>query len=148
MAIRKADQIVHKAAWLYYSHGLRQDEVARKLNISRASAEQRAALTRLAETRLPDVVARVSARLGVLPRRVRVANQNSRWGSCSARGDVRFSWRMAELPEAAFEYIVVHELAHLRVMNHSRKFWDVVHSVLPDYKARRAELRAYPRARQ
>ena len=112
------------------------------------NAEQRAVFTRQTEARLPEVVAQISSQLGVTPRRVRVAHQNSRWGSCTARGDIRFSWRMANLPDDAFEYIVAHELAHLRVLNHSQKFWEVVQSVVPDYKARRAALRAHARSRQ
>ena len=79
--------------------------------------------------------------MGVTPKTVKVANQKRRWGSCSARGALRFSWRMARLPEDVFDYIVVHELAHLKQMNHSPRFWSVVESVCPNHKSHRRWLR-------
>ncbi len=105
------------------------------------TAELRAQLQQETAARLPAVVARIAERLGVAPKTVKVAHQTSRWGSCSTRGTLRFSWRMARLPEPVFEYIVIHELAHLKVMNHSARFWAVVESLCPDHKAHRTWLR-------
>ena len=75
------------------------------------------------------------------PMRVLIRNQRARWGSCAADGTLRFSWRMMTLPPSLIDYIVVHELAHLEVPNHSTDFWDVVHKALPDATARRRALR-------
>ncbi len=70
--------------------------------------ELRAQLIQETEARLPAVVARYAERLGVTPKSVKVGNQKRRWGSCSVRGALRFSWRMARLPEETFDYIVIH----------------------------------------
>ena len=73
--------------------------------------------------------------------RVLIGNQHSRWGSCSSDGTLRFSWRTMMLPPDVVEYIVVHELSHLKVMGHSSNFWDVVAQALPDVQRRRKLLR-------
>ena len=72
--------------------------------------------------------------------RILIRNQRRRWGSCAADGTLRFNWRLAMLRPALIEYIVVHELAHLTVMNHSTDFWDLVEGVLPDAQLRRKQL--------
>ena len=95
------------------------------------------------ETRVAQAVKRYAPLLHVSPRNIRVANQNSRWGSCSSRGDLRFNWRLSMAPPAVLEGVVVHELAHLRVHDHSPRFWSTVASAVPDYKERRAWLRIY-----
>lgn len=74
--------------------------------------------------------------------RILVREQRRRWGSCSADGTLRFSWRLAMLRPELVESVVVHELAHLDVMNHSKAFWDVVERAMPDAKDRRKQLNA------
>lgn len=81
------------------------------------------------------------AALGVQPSRIRIGNQRTLWGSCSARGVIALNWRLVALPKPLFEYVMVHELCHLREHNHSRRFWDLVESLLPDYRARRTALK-------
>ena len=73
--------------------------------------------------------------------RITIRNQKSRWGSCSRRGNLSFSYRIALLPAKLSDYIIVHEICHLGEFNHSRKFWDLVMVMVPDYKERRKELR-------
>jgi len=84
-----------------------------------------------------------SSSLAVKSGRISVVDQKKRWGSCSRKGDIRINWRLAMMPPAVIEYIVVHELCHLKVHNHSPKFWSIVKSVLPDYENRRAWLRRH-----
>ena len=72
--------------------------------------------------------------------RVLVREQRTRWGSCSADGTLRFSWRLAMLEPDLIDSVVVHELAHLEVMNHSPAFWQVVLRAMPDAKERRKRL--------
>ena len=74
-------------------------------------------------------------------RRVSIRDQATRWGSCSRLGNLNFNYRIALLPERLADYIVVHEMCHLRELNHSRRFWSLVAIALPDYAARRKELR-------
>jgi len=65
----------------------------------------------------------------------------TRWGSCSARSGIRLNWRLIHFPRAIVDYVVAHELAHLREMNHSPRFWAVVGQLYPDYQAARGELK-------
>ncbi|SEW18628.1 M48 family metallopeptidase [[Clostridium] fimetarium] len=70
-----------------------------------------------------------------------VKEQKKRWGSCSQDGTLRFNWRIIMAPEYIIDYIVVHELCHLKYMNHAREFWNLVESILPDYKIRKEWLK-------
>lgn len=79
--------------------------------------------------------------LGVAEPEVRLSNARTRWGSCHAAGRIRLHWRLIQMPPRLADYVVVHELAHLREMNHSPRFWRIVAGVLPDYKALRMEIR-------
>jgi predicted metal-dependent hydrolase len=82
------------------------------------------------------------ANLHQLPvRRVSVRNQKSRWGSCSRRGTICLNWRLVQAPEFVRDYIILHELAHLKEMNHSRRFWKEVTRLCPGYEAAEAWLR-------
>lgn len=79
--------------------------------------------------------------LGVQWSRLSLSSARTRWGSAGVDGHIRLNWRLMHWPLSQIDYVVVHELAHLRVMNHSPQFWDTVGTILPDYKARRAVLR-------
>jgi predicted metal-dependent hydrolase len=72
---------------------------------------------------------------------IRLSNARTRWGTCHPDGRVHLSWRLIQAPPALIDYVVVHELAHLREPNHSPRFWNWVASVLPDFKERRLALR-------
>ncbi len=81
-------------------------------------------------------------RLGVRPSKLTVRGQRSRWGSCSRRGAISLNWRLMMAPGALVDYVVVHELCHLRHMNHSPQFWAMVAGIIPDYRHRRRRLDA------
>ena len=72
---------------------------------------------------------------------IQLSNARTRWGTCHPHGRVHLNWRLIHMPQHLIDYVVVHELAHLREMNHSPRFWAVVGSVIPDYTARRREMR-------
>lgn len=72
---------------------------------------------------------------------IRLSNARSRWGSCHVSGRISLNWRLIHMPQHLIDYVIVHELAHLREMNHSPRFWAVVGGVIPDYAARRREIR-------
>ncbi len=80
-------------------------------------------------------------RLGVQVRRLSLSSASTRWGSASADGSIRLHWRLVHFALPVIDYVVTHELAHLREMNHSPAFWDVVRSVLPDFEDARGHLR-------
>ena len=91
----------------------------------------------LLDTKLPHF-----AKLyGVVYKQVAIRDQKSRWGSCSARGNLNFNYKLALLPPQLADYIIIHELCHLREMNHSAKFWKLVVEACPRYKEYRKELR-------
>jgi predicted metal-dependent hydrolase len=95
-----------------------------------------------AERLVKESVERLSPRLGVVPKRIWISNQKQRWASCSSAGSLRFNWRVAMLPGPVLDYVVAHELSHMKVHNHSTGFWSTVRSILPDYEKRRVWLRA------
>ena len=80
-------------------------------------------------------------RLGVRYKRLSLSSAQTRWGSASADGSIRLNWRLIHFGLSTIDYVVAHELAHLREMNHSPRFWDVVRSVVPDYEAARGSLK-------
>lgn len=86
-------------------------------------------------------VNRYSELLAVIPREIKIKDQKKRWGSCSSNGILRFNWRIAMAPISIIDYIVVHELCHLKVKNHSSDFWRLVSLALPDYQRRRDWLK-------
>jgi predicted metal-dependent hydrolase len=90
------------------------------------------------------IVARVKHWAGLMNveyNRVAVKDQRTLWGSCSGRKNLNFNWRLAAAPPEALDYVVIHELCHLREMNHSKKFWALVSLACPDYAARRDWLK-------
>jgi predicted metal-dependent hydrolase len=75
--------------------------------------------------------------LGVEPKLIQIRDQRSRWGSCSTRGTLSFNWRLVLAPFEVLDYVVVHELCHLRVPDHSRRFWRLVETRRPEWRAQR-----------
>ncbi|MEA1992789.1 MAG: M48 family metallopeptidase, partial [Euryarchaeota archaeon] len=94
-----------------------------------------------AKKKILERVEKYQSKIGVTPAKVRVKKQRKRWGSCSTRGNLNFNWRIIMAPMSLVDYVVVHELVHLTHPNHSREFWGMVASVLPDYDERRERLR-------
>ena len=77
---------------------------------------------------------------GLVPKRIRVGNQRTRWGSCSAKGTISLNWRIMLLPCALGDYVLFHELAHLREMNHSQKYWNFLEGLIPGARKLDREL--------
>jgi len=87
-----------------------------------------------ARTLIAGQLARFSREHGFEYGNVSIRDQKTRWGSCSARKNLSFSWRLVQLPPDIVDYVVVHELVHTKVLNHSKAFWAEVGSIFPDYK--------------
>lgn len=77
---------------------------------------------------------------GFTYKRIRITNAKTRWGSCSSKGSLNFTWRLVMAPQQVIDYVVVHELIHLKVRNHSKEYWNKVIQIMPDYKERRTWL--------
>ena len=100
-------------------------------------------LVRLAREELSRRARHCAARIGQPVARVGVRDTRSRWGSCSAKGAISFSWRLVLMPEAVMDYVVAHEVAHLAEMNHGPRFWRLVRTLTPDYATPRAWLKRH-----
>lgn len=107
----------------------------------RATVE--AHLRRFAAAALPPRVLELAAGHQLAVRRVSLRDQRSRWGSCSRKGTVSLNWRLVQMPDRVRDYVIWHELMHLREMNHSPRFWREVAAVCPDFKASRRWLREH-----
>lgn len=101
-------------------------------------------LRKLAEQELPARVRQLAGELQRAVIRVSVRNQRTRWGSCSRRGTISLNWRLVQLPDFVRDYIILHELMHLREMNHSARYWRHVEEACPDYRDAEAWLKSHP----
>jgi len=95
---------------------------------------------RHATSHFVERVAHYAQRLSLEPPRLFLSNARTQWGSCNVKREVRLNWRLIQAPQTAIDYVVVHELAHLIELNHSRRFWRVVERAFPDHRAARAHL--------
>jgi predicted metal-dependent hydrolase len=87
-----------------------------------------------AENILPEQVDYYSKLLALPYKKLKIKDQKTRWGSCSAKKNINLNWRIIMAPNQVIAYVIIHELTHLRYMNHSQQFWDTVEHYLPDYK--------------
>ena len=101
---------------------------------------------RAAATHAAARLAHFAPQVGRAARKLVIRAQRSRWGSCSARGTISLNWRLMQAPPEILDYVVVHELCHLLVPNHSPRFWAEVARVLPDWRRQRAQLRQFGRS--
>jgi hypothetical protein len=105
------------------------------------TAEAVKELRRQAARELPAHLLRLAALHGLQVSRISVRNQRSRWGSCSPSGHICLNWRLVLMPDEVREYVLVHELMHLRRLDHSRHFWRLVAHACPGYERARRWLR-------
>jgi predicted metal-dependent hydrolase len=135
--LKGADEAAGGASPLRLHLGLPQGAAAEQIRDTVQSWLQRQA-RRVFEERC----ALYAPRLGVRMKRLALSSAATRWGSASADGSIRLNWRLVHFGLPVIDYVVTHELAHLREMNHSPAFWDVVRSALPDFEAARGVLRS------
>jgi len=160
---RVASRPTGKAAWpvgaeIFYrgevvmisesEHGLSFAD--QSLPLTSATPDCRPAIERhlrqLATVELAPRVFHFAQQHGLSVQRVTVRDQKSRWGSCSRRGTISLNWRLVQTPAFVTDYIILHELMHLRQMNHSRKFWQEVEQVCPEFRAAEKWLKTHGRS--
>lgn len=98
-------------------------------------------LRRAARETIPALVERYSKIMELRPTSIKITSAKKRFGSCSSKNGLCFSWRLMAYPTEAIEYVVVHELAHLKHHNHSTKFYKLIEKYMPDYKERQKSLK-------
>ena len=123
------------------SHLERQRQRQQKRAAREVTPEQEQALRRAAAEIIPQRVACYAPLVGVTPAGVKITSARTRFGSCSGKNSLCFSWRLMQYPPEAVDYVVVHELCHIRHHDHSRDFWNSVAAVMPDYRQRQALLK-------
>jgi predicted metal-dependent hydrolase len=83
---------------------------------------------------IKDRIDNYASKIGVYPKKVTIREQNTRWGSCSSKGNINLNRKLVMAPSKVIDYVIVHELCHMREMNHSKNFWNIVSEVCPDFK--------------
>lgn len=136
------DFILKKRGWIEKTQNkLSARQTAKR--IIRLTAKEEVQYKKQAKTYLQQKCLFFSQIMGLRHGEVKINSAKTRWGSCNRKGDINFSYRLLFVPEDLIDYVVVHELAHVREMNHSAGFWTIVERIMPDYKARRKRLREF-----
>lgn len=130
--------LTQRAQWI---EGALQRQEKRAQRHPRLSEGEETALRARAGAEIPPRVEYYARLMGLAPTGVKITGARTRFGSCSPNNSLCFSWRLMEYPAEAVDYVVVHELSHLVHKNHSREFYALVESVLPDYKKRKSLLK-------
>lgn len=139
VSLKKIEELVKKhSVWIEKT--IEKNRNAPK-PIEDISPEEERDLRKLAKAVLKEKTERYSKIMGLKYGRITITGAKTRFGSCSSKGNISFSFHLLKYPEEAIDYVVVHELAHLAELNHSPRFWDIVASVFPDYKSRRKLLK-------
>ncbi len=137
----KEEQIIRfvrlNKAWIENA----KEEKKSKLNYT-VSEEKSRELKATAQKTVPPKIAYYCERMGIEPpKKIMITSAKKRWGSCSSERHICISLYLMLYPEEAIDYVIVHEIAHLKEMNHSKKFWSIVKKELPDYQKRREMLK-------
>jgi predicted metal-dependent hydrolase len=89
---------------------------------------------KMAATLLPARIETLAAKHNLTPKKTRITSARTRWGSCSSTGTISLTWRLVMAPPETIDYVIIHELVHLNIKNHSKTFWNAVAALMPDYK--------------
>ena len=116
-------------------------EAEKRAKKSREIDDNKESLCRAAREIIPPLVERYSKIMGLKPTSVKITSAKKRFGSCSSKNSLCFSWRLMAYPTAAVEYVVVHELAHIKHHNHSPAFYALIEKYMPDYRQRQKLLK-------
>ncbi len=98
-------------------------------------------LKQKAERYIPARVKYLANKVEVKPNKIKVKEQKTRWGSCSSNGNIALNYKLMRFSKKVIDYVIIHELCHIKEMNHSKKFWDLVFSIMPDYQIYKKQLK-------
>ena len=136
---KKIKEIIEKhESWIIKHLGRHKEKAALEGSLTDAEIRD---LKKKAKSVLEFKVEYFAQIMGLKHGRITITSAKTRFGSCSSKGNISFSYRLMLYPESAIDYVVVHELAHLCEMNHSTAFYKIIESVMPDYKERRKLLK-------
>ena len=143
MSVREIERFVRsKEKWILTHAARLWEREARAASVTGTiTKEELIRLKKQAKQILPGIVSVFADRIGVTYGQISVRAQKTRFGSCSAKGNLSFNCLIMKMPPEIIDYVVVHELCHRKQMNHSTLFWREVEKILPDYRARRKWLR-------
>lgn len=135
------DRFVQRHEEWVKTHLVIQEQRQKARQARQVTPEQEQILRRRAQEEIPSRVAHYATVMGVTPTGVKITGAQKRFGSCNGKNSLCFSWRLMLYPPQAVDYVVVHELAHIRHHNHSAAFWGFVEQIMPDYRNRQRLLR-------
>ena len=133
--------VEQKQEWILKNLEKIQKREVQRETVPGLSKEERTRLQQEACRKIPERTAYFAEKIGVSYGRITLRQQKTRWGSCSANGNLNFNWLLILAPPEVLDYVVVHELCHRRQMNHSQAFWNEVSAVLPGYKEQKKWLK-------
>ncbi|MBU1110417.1 M48 family metallopeptidase [Patescibacteria group bacterium] len=132
----------HQLVWII--NGLKKNrfkKIRRVKKTCRSSSKDYKEKKEIARKLVKEKVERFNSFYAFKFGRISIRNQRTRWGSCSSKKNLNFNYRIIYLPERLADYIIIHELCHLKELNHTKKFWALVSKTFPDYKSINKELR-------
>ena len=139
------DFVKERQAWIvqkwFETERIRRQKAGRPPRDYEQNPALEAQYRKEARRRITERAAYFAEKMGVDYGRIAIKAAKTRWGSCSAQGNLNFHWKLILMPPAILDYVVVHELAHRIEMNHSPRFWAQVERILPDYRERRRWLK-------
>lgn len=133
--------ITKKADWIFSKIEYFKNNTKEKVNTH--SLQEIDEYKKIAKEIIHEKLPLFAQYYGVIYKNVVIKNVTTRWGSCSSKGNLNFNYKIALLPEELVDYIVVHELCHLKEMNHSKNFWQLVEEKIPNYRDLRKQLKTY-----
>jgi len=126
--------IEQRRRWIERNQRAAKERVRSASQMEPKSEEEIEKLKEVANQKIYERVSYLASLMGLSHGRIRITNAKSRWGSCQKNGNLTFSWRLVMAPWPVIDYVVIHELTHLLEHNHSRRFWERVRRVYPEYK--------------
>ena len=133
-----------KQDWIH-THREKALAAAEQKAANRLTEAERKAVVKRAAQMLAEKTAHFAKEMGVTYGRITIREQKTRWGSCSSAGNLNYNWKLVLMPERVMDYVVIHELAHRKEMNHSARFYAVVAQQMPDYKVWQSWLKEHGR---